>query len=122
MNIKNIVYGILSVVLVIGLLIGFTFVSSGASDTSAEARCEYLKARTDEYKAIIRDYIRESPYENAGVTVTYVTEGDRARVYSVRLHHRIFESMSNEEKQELSANIAGLSFYDPDCTFEVIFD
>jgi|GEM_PF-1852668 len=122
MNIKNTVYAVLSVILVIGLLVGFTFVSSGATDTTDDARNEYLKARTDEYKTLIRDYLKGSPFENAGVNVTYVTGKESKRTYSVKIHHKRFASMANEEKQELVENITGLSFYDPDCTFEVIFD
>ncbi|MCR4617562.1 MAG: hypothetical protein K5669_05185 [Lachnospiraceae bacterium] len=122
MNIKNTVYAALSIILALGLILGFTLVARGGSNTEEIERSKYLSARTEEYKTLIRDYLKDGAYTNAGVTVTYITENENSRVYRVKLHHKRFDDLSSDKKQKVCDDIMNLAFCDENCEFEVVLD
>ena len=119
MKIKNIIYSAASLVFAIGLIIGIALSVHGTSNIAESQRNEYLKARAEEYKEIIRDYLDEEGYSNAGLMLTYVTESDGSRTYFVSLHHKRLDALNKAEAEELKKNIASLSFGDDECFFEV---
>ncbi len=119
MKIRNIIYSAAAIVFAIGLIIGFTLSVHGTSNIAESQRNEYLKARGEEYKEIIRDYLDEEGYNNAGLMLTYVTESDGSRTYFVSVHHKRLDALTEAEADEFKKDIASLSFGDNECFFEV---
>ncbi len=120
MNKKSVLYGALSVLMVIGLLVGFTLSVNGRSDMDERLREELFKARTENFEASLKEYLNEEDFVNCGVMITYVTDHKSGeRTYNVSLHHRRFEKLSQTGKMLLIADIKSMAFSEEGCSFEV---
>ena len=58
-------------------------------------------------------------YENSGVNLTMVADGEGNRSYQVKLHHKRINRLSEEEKEALFATVEELAFQVMGCEFEV---
>ena len=72
-----------------------------------------------EYVKEIRGFLTEQGYENSGVNLTMVADGEGNRSYQVKLHHKRINRLSEEEKEALFATVEELAFQVMGCEFEV---
>lgn len=64
-----------------------------------------------------RSYLEEQGFCNSGIMVNRVVEADGRREYTVTVHHREIDRMSEEERVALAEKLALLTFADENCTF-----
>ena len=75
-----------------------------------------------EYKSSLRVYLEEEGYENAGITLTYVSLKDGERTYTALIHHRRFASLSDAEKDAFSESLEMLGRDLTGCEVCVVYD
>ncbi|MBR1862029.1 MAG: hypothetical protein IJ796_09270 [Lachnospiraceae bacterium] len=121
-GLREAVYGIVSLIMAAAIVLGFVLVVNGQTDRKQMEKDMYLKSRTAEYKSLVREYLEEESFHNAGVTLTYVTGEEDTRVYSVKLHHKRFASLSDIEKSYIEKDIEDMGFSCEGCSFEVILE
>lgn len=73
----------------------------------------------EEYVEEIKALLNELGYENSGVNLTMVTDGEGTRSYQVKLHHKRISRLSEEEKEMLFATIEDMAFQVVGCRFEI---
>ncbi len=103
----------------IGLII-FTFAAMTMSVNATESkrlphRDEYYEAMEDSYVKVLREELTESGYRNAGITMTKIFYEDGVREYTVKLHHKKMERLSEQEKQDLLVKLSDIGFADKEC-------
>ena len=54
----------------------------------------------------MKQYLNENGYRNSGVTLTYAVEEDGSPDYTFTIHHKKINSMSEAEREALSAELA----------------
>ena len=120
---RNVFYACISVLTVIGLICGIAVSAHGKSDIDGRQMDEYLDEKAGEYRVRIRKCLDDEAFENAGITMTYVTDHrSETRTYTVLLHHRKFASLTQCEKEDLEAQIGDMAFEEKGCEFEIILD
>lgn len=77
----------------------------------------YYREREEQLVKDTRIYLEEQGFFNSGVMLTRVVEADGSRAYTVTIHHCEIDGMTEEERAELSENLARLSFEDANCIF-----
>ena len=73
----------------------------------------------EEYVEEIKGLLDDLGYENSGVNLTMVADGEGNRSYQVKLHHKRINRLSEEEKEALFATVEELAFQVMGCEFEV---
>lgn len=93
----------LGMVLILVLGVGRS-VMAFSLEEKAYSREEYRRMET-EYIEKIRLVLLEKGCKNAGITLTYVTDKEEKREYTVTVHHRKLENMEQQEWELLQARI-----------------
>ena len=99
-------FAITAIVTVVLVLITAFSVSGtviGQNKGDDRAREQYLRMAEQEYVQEIRNLLEEKGYCSSGVTMNRVIEEDGTREYTVTIHHRRIESLSDEQKNALVA-------------------
>ncbi len=123
MKIKNALYGVISVLMVAGLLLGLALSVNGRSDIDERATEEMYKTRVEEFRSSLKEYLNEEDFINCGIMITYSTDREHnERTYYVSLHHKRFDKLSGGERQLLISNIEDMSFADENLLFEVTIE
>ncbi len=122
-NITAIICGILSTFLVICIIIAAVPAVCRAGESRNEKlEDEAFREMADEYKASLRVYLEEEGYENAGITLTYISLKDGERTYTALIHHRRFASLSDAEKDTFSESLEMLGRDLTGCEVCVVYD
>ena len=122
-NITAIICGILTTFLVICIVIAAVPAVCRAGESRNEKlEDEAFRELAGEYKASLRDYLEEKGYENAGITLTYVSLKDGERTYTALIHHRRFASLSDAEKDTFSESLEMLGRDLTGCEVCVVYD
>lgn len=79
-----------------------------------------LKQLEQEYITEVKELLANSGYENSGVMLNYVKEGD-AVYYTITVHHEGISVLNDAEKSILKAQILELAFELPECYFQQEF-
>ena len=113
------------------LFVVFTFVASiiiaffvcGTVVSQADGRVsvdeESFPLLEQEYVEEIRGFLDELGYENSGVNLTMVTDGEGNRIYQVKLHHKRIGYLTEEERTALFTTIEDMAFQVVGCEFEI---
>ncbi len=122
-NITAIIGGILITSLVICIIIAAVPAVCRAGESRNEKlEDEAFHEMADEYKASLRDYLEEEGYENAGITLTYVSLKEGGRTYTALIHHRRLASLSDTEKDNFSESLEMLGSDLTGCEVCIVFD
>ena len=103
--------------LVIAIFISGTVVSQADGKVKVDEECFPLLE--EEYVEEIKELLNELGYENSGVNLTMVTDGEGNRSYQVKLHHKRISRLSQEEKAVLLATVEDMAFQVVGCEFEI---
>lgn len=76
---------------------------------------EHIEEIEDNYVKVLREELEDRGYRNAGVTMTKVFYQDGTREYTVKLHHKRMDRLTEQEKQELLAGLSKVAFGDSEC-------
>ena len=86
-NITAIIGGILITSLVICIIIAAVPAVCRAGESRNEKlEDEAFREMVNEYKSSLRNYLEEEGYENAGITLTYVSLKEGGRTYTALIH------------------------------------
>lgn len=70
-----------------------------------------------EYLDSIRHLLEEQGLRDCGINIRWVADVDGSREYTVLLHHRRLNRMTEEEKLVLTDMLAEMEFQDESCNF-----
>lgn len=113
-------FGVLTVllVLIIVLCVKGTVMSRGSG--GQERRNHYYAALEQEYLEKTRLLLEEEGLRNCGVNIRWVDDGNGNREYTILLHHRNLNCMSEHEKAALEDMLSGIEFRDASCSFSYV--
>lgn len=103
--------------MVIAFFISGTVVSQADGKVTVDE--ESFPILEEEYVEEIKRLLDDLGYENSGVNLTMVADGEGNRSYQVKLHHKRINRLSEEEKEALFATVEELAFQVMGCEFEV---
>jgi len=103
--------------MVIAFFISGTVVSQADGKVTVDE--ERFPILEEEYVEEIKGLLDDLGYENSGVNLTMVADGEGNRSYQVKLHHKRINRLSEEEKEALFATVEELAFQVMGCEFEV---
>lgn len=103
--------------MVIAFFISGTVVSQADGKVTVDE--ESFPILEEAYVEEIKGLLDDLGYENSGVNLTMVADGEGNRSYQVKLHHKRINRLSEEEKEALFATVEELAFQVMGCEFEV---
>ena len=109
------VAGIIAVIVIV--IFSSMVVRSAQADSALE---KYYTGLESEYKYMVRDYMNENGYINAGIMVTRVVDAEGNRTYTVKLHHDKLDRLNEEELAAVMQEVSELGFADELCSFNTI--
>lgn len=118
MQMRGKVFGAVTVlfVLIIIFCVKGTVMSRESNESARENH--YYAALEQEYLERTRQLLEEEGLRNCGVNLRWVADGDGTREYTVLLHHRKLDRMSEEEKSILIMMLSKMEFRDEACSFQ----
>ena len=114
---KGFVWMVVTMLLVMGLMLEVTGTVSGQSKESVSVSEEAFVVLEGEYVQLLRGILGEQGYENCGINLTRVVDGEGQRSYSIVLHHKYLDKLNEEERQTLFAQLASSAFCFSNCSF-----
>ena len=122
-DIKNILGGIIAAALLAAVIIALIPIVSRAEESKNQLIVDETYSRlADEYKADLREYLEDAGYENAGITLTYVSLKDGARTYTALIHHRRLSGLEKAQADILSAELEETGRCVMGCDVTIAFD
>lgn len=83
---------------------------------SAELEAYYRK-KEEQLVKDTRAYLNRSGFDNSGVMLTRVVDGDGSRMYTVTVHHREIDRLEEAEREALARELETFAFEDSSSTF-----
>ena len=120
MHMRGKLFGVLTVILV--LIIVFCIkgtVMSRENDARGKINRHYAVLE-QKYRDRTKQLLEEQGLKNCGVNIRWVNEGDGSREYTVLIHHRKLDRMTEEEKSVLTDMLADMEFHDKVCSFSYV--
>lgn len=113
-------FGVLTVllVLIIVFCVKGTVMSRGGDE--CDRRNHYYAALEQEYLERTRLLLEEEGLRDCGINIRWVADGNGSREYTVLLHHRNLNYMSDQEKSVLENMLSGMEFQDASCSFSYV--
>lgn len=96
----------------IALVLCITFCGAGTvlSQSVDKEQENMYKQMEKEYVTQVREYLNQTGYENPGIMLTRVIDENGSREYTLTLHHRRFERMTDREKEDLLSQLKQFEF------------
>lgn len=110
-------FGILTVLLVLVIIFCVKGTVMSKENDERAKQNHYYAALERDYLERTRRLLDEEGYLNCGINLTRVTYEDGRRVYTVLIHHRRLERLSDEEKLELENLLSKMEFHNEVCIF-----
>lgn len=117
--VRNIILTILFITITVFCTTQTVF-SREADSVSAYSE-QYFDALEKEYVKTIRGILEDNGYANSGVTMTDIIEDNGEREYTVAIHHKRLDRLSECEKTELLSQLEQVSFGQDDCMINCCF-
>lgn len=90
------------------------------TDFSERELENYYRERERQLVEDAKEYLRQRGYENSGVMLTRVVDGEGSREYTLSIHHGRITALSEEEQKQLADGLHDITFADRDCVFTII--
>lgn len=116
---KDVLFVLFTMVLVLCIAFFIDATVEGQEDGKVTVDEEYYKVLESDYVKSVRCFLAEQGYENSGVNLTMVADAEGNRSYSLQLHHKKMESLTEAQQEELFEAIKEMSFQVMGCSFEV---
>lgn len=97
----------------------FSFVTmkvKGQGELDFAADREYYEQLEDNYTQRLRNMLTDKGYRNAGITMTKIYQIDGSREYTVQIHHKRINQLSDGEKLLLLNELTAVSFGGEQCS------
>lgn len=113
-------FGVLTVLLV--LIIFFCVKGTVMSREGNEygRKNHYYAALEQEYLERTRQLLEAEGLRDCGINIRWVDDGSGNREYTVLLHHRKLDRMSEQEKSALGNMLSRIEFRDVSCSFSYV--
>lgn len=118
-GIVSYVAGTMLLVLIAALFVGCTAMSR--TDIGTRELEEYYLTKEQTLTEDVYELLAMEGYENSGVMVTRVVEGDGSRLYTIAVHHKRINLLDDKEREMLQSQVEGLVFEDEACSFFIDF-
>lgn len=115
-------FGIITVILVAAIffLISGTVISMSGGDHMKNNH--YYAALEQEYLQNARQLLEEEGLKNCGINLRWVDDGNGNREYTMLIHHRRLNRMSEEEIGNLTERLSETEFRDGVCSFNYVIE
>lgn len=110
-------FGILTILLVLVIIFCVKGTVMSKENDERAKQNQYYAALEQDYLERARQLLDEKGYSNCGINLTRVTYEDGRREYTVLIHHRRLERLSDEEKLELENLLSKIEFHNGACSF-----
>ena len=117
---KNVKFVLGTLILVVLLAFGMEETAASREYSQDKADRAVLRQLEQEYINEVKNLLQSSGYENSGVMLNYVKEGENM-YYTITVHHNGISALTEAEKAVLKAQILALAFELPDCFFQQEF-
>ena len=88
----------------------------------SEAELEgYYREKEQQMVKDTRGYLNRCGFDNSGVMLTRVVDGNGSRMYTLTVHHRGIDRMEEAERETLAQELAAFAFEDANSTFQYEF-
>lgn len=77
---------------------------------------EFYEGLEDSYVQRLRELLGNKGYSNAGITMTKIYEEDGSREYTIQIHHKRIDDLSEGERILLMNELAAICFGDEQCS------
>lgn len=77
----------------------------------------YYREQEKELVQEVRDYLQQAGFQNSGVMLTRVVDGDGSREYTLTVHHSKIDKMDDVSRESLGRALETLDFTADNCTF-----
>jgi hypothetical protein len=117
---RNRSFRVITAVLILAILFlvrGTVF--SKEQNERAEAN-RYYAVLEKEYLRQAKDMLEQDGYGNCGVTVTWVAAEDGSREYTVCLHHKKLQKLSEKDRNDVISRLSGMEFDRDSCSFSYL--
>ncbi len=101
--------------LILVILSMVTMTVNATEDKKLQHENGYYEQIEDKYMQELRYTLTEKGFRNAGITMTKVFLEDGSREYTVKLHHRRMDNLSEEERCKLINELSELALDDFEC-------
>lgn len=102
-------------IFMIALCISGTVISQERNKSRIEEK--YYRELEHDYVEEIRSFLAQEGYKNSGVTMTKIIEESGMRNYTVTIHHRKINSLTEKEKAVLEKKCGRIEFPVKGCGF-----
>lgn len=120
MHMRGKLFGVLTVILVLIIVFCIKGTVMSRENNEREKINRHYAVLEQEYRERTREILEEQGLGNCGVNIRWVDEGDGSREYTVLLHHRRLDCMTEEEKFVLTDMLAEMEFHDEACSFSYV--
>lgn len=108
---------VVTVCLILVIAFSITGTVKSQSREALAAQESYFREQEKQLAKDIREWLYDKGYRNSGVNLTRVVNADGERIYTVSVHHRAINNLSEEERELLGKEIDSLAFYADNCRF-----
>lgn len=91
------------------------------SEETADVDEKYYSLLEEEYLDRVREVLKKEGYSNCGLTLTFSREAGGERSYTLAVHHRRFENLGEDRREEILGRVAQVPFGVKDCSFSPVF-
>ena len=96
---------LVAAVLVLAFGIGITAKAASVKEEGARFSKEQYRIMEEEFQKEVRMILLEKGCKNAGIMLTYVTDAEGMREYTVTVHHSRLDDMEEQEMKLLEARL-----------------
>lgn len=113
----NLFFAAATALLIVMAVFFFTATVRSRTDFDAAELEGYYREKEARLLEDTRAYLNGCGLENSGVMLTRVVEESGMREYTVTVHHRDIDGMTQEEREALALALDAFSFADDNCVF-----
>ena len=106
----------LTVMLIFILFSLVTMRVKGQGEVDFAADRELYEQLEDSYTERLKDMLENKGYRNAGISMTKIYQPDGSREYTVQIHHKRINQLSDGEKLLLLNELSAVSFGGENCS------
>lgn len=106
----------ISLVVVIFLFSVATLTVKGQGEHDIALERGFYEELEEDYVLRLREMLGNKGYFNAGITMTKIYQEDGSREYTVQIHHKRIDRLSEGEKVILMNELAAVCFGDEQCS------
>ena len=117
MRMREKLFGVVTVLLVLVIVFCIKGTVTSKEGDELGKKNHYYAVLEQEYLDRTRQLLEEQGLRDCGVNIRWVADVDGSREYTILLHHRKLNRMTEEEKSVLTDMMAEMEFQDEACSF-----